>query len=962
MRLFLYTLSFTLVTSFISAQINHHSLVILDLNHVKDLNQIEKLELPVIHSFDELLVSRVDFNCIKKLKEMNIIFEVINENISDAELFLVTPKKKTSQLLKPESQNIVFERFNQFIVKNPVSIDKLISSGYNVAKLSESAVNFRNEKMILNNANINVDTTISNIVSNINADSVGYFIQSLQDFQTRFLFADTRDSVANWIKSQFVRLGFTDVLLDSFQYQGTWQANVIATLPGTILPDNYFVFGGHHDSYSSGNAYTFAPGADDNASGTAAVLEIARVIMQSGYQPRSTIKFVTFAAEEYGLWGSKHYAQYTLDQGMNVRLMINHDMISHTSRPLYISNVDINYYTGSDAWSSLAFEMVNNYSVLTPYYGSPNSSGSDSYSFWQRGFKAVYFEERDFSPYYHSPQDIITNYSMPYCAEVIKSSGALLLTAVKIPSEVKNFYLYDTGSGNSLSLNWFKNSDPDFSHYKIYVGLSSGNYYQSFTTSDSTYIIENLTEGTRYYIAVSSINTNGDESFLIERNIVPHSIPLAPQNLTAVPQWQSVELNWTKNLELDFAGYNIYRSTDSTDGYSRLNTQLLTDTLFTDINASSGIKFYYYVKAQDTDNNESEKSNLVVSRSVTLDKGILLVDATSDGNGSLLNPTDNEVDEFYNRILSGFSISNYDINTEGEISLMELAPFSTVIWQKDDNQNTIYTTQLIKIIKDYLNYGGNLLYVGHRPARVFGGSTSGGGTYGPGSFLYDYLKIDSSLYRNAARFWGGISLTAPYIDIFSDSTKTNPSLNYHLLGIESIVPRQTASTIYKFKTLFDSSSSFGNMKHQPVGVEYIGSDFKTITISFPLYYMNELQAKAFIETVLINKFNEVTEIEVDNEVDFTPTKFFLEQNYPNPFNPSTTIKYGIPDAGTGRALSTTIKVYDILGNEIATLVNEYKPAGRYEVEFNAERLASGIYFYRLQAGELVKTKKMILLR
>lgn len=957
MRLFLYTLCFAFISSFLSAQINQQLLISLELNKINDLNQFEKFQLPVIHLFDDILITRADKSLIKKLKELNIGFDIIDENISEAELYLATPKKNVLQVNKPETGVVIFERFKELIVKNPESIENIISNGYNIAKLSDSPVLFKNEKTIFNYASIDVDTTISNIVSNINADSVAYFIQSLQDFQTRFLFANTRDSVASWIKSQFIRFGFTDVVLDSFQYQGTWQSNVIATLPGVTLPDNYYVFGGHHDSYSSGNPYTFAPGADDNASGTAAVLEIARVMMQSGYQPRSTIKFVTFAAEEYGLWGSKHYAQYAFDQGMNVRLMINHDMISHTSRPLSASNVDINYYTGSDAWSNLAVEMVNNYSILTPYYGSPNSSGSDSYSFWQRGFKAVYFEERDFSPYYHSPQDIITNYSMPYCAEVIKSSGALLLTAVKIPSEVKNFYLYDTGSGNSLSLSWFENSDPDFSHYKIYVGLSSGNYYKNLTTSDTTYIIENLTEGTPYYIAVSSINTNGDESFLTERNMVPHSIPLAPQNLTAVPKWQSVELNWTKNLELDFAGYNIYRSTDSTGGYSRLNTQLLTDTLFTDINASSGIKFYYYVKAQDTNNNESEKSNLVVSRSVTLDKGILLVDATSDGNGSLLNPTDNEVDEFYNRILSGFSISNYDINTEGEISLMELAPFSTVIWQKDDNQNTIYTTQFIKIIKDYLNYGGNLLYVGHRPARVFGGSTSGGGTYGPGSFLYDYLKIDSSLYRNAARFWGGVSLTAPYADVFSDSTKTNPTLNYHLLGIESIVPNQSASTVYKFETLFDSSSSFGNMKHQPVGVEYIGSDFKTITISFPLYYMNELQAKAFIETVLIDKFNEVTGIEVDNEVDFTPTKFVLEQNYPNPFNPSTKIIWQSPLSS-----HQTIKVFDVLGNEVATLVDEYKPAGRYEVEFNAERLASGIYFYRLQAGELVKTKKMILLR
>jgi hypothetical protein len=958
MRLFLFSFCFTLITSFISAQTNQRLLISLDLKRVNDLNVIENLQMQVIHLFDDLLITRADMNVIKKLKDLNIGFQIIDKNISDAEYYLATPKKKSLHVDKPETGSIVFERFNEFILKNPGSIENLISSGYNIAKLSDSPVIFKNEKIIFNNPYFSVDTTISNIVSNINADSVEYFIQSLQNFQTRFLFANTRDSVASWIKYQFLRFGFTDVKLDSFQYQGTWQMNVVATITGNIYPEKIYVFGGHHDSYSSGDPMIFAPGADDNASGTAAALEVARIIMQSGYQPKSTIKFITFAAEEYGLWGSKHYAEYALNQGMDIKLMINHDMISHDTSPLHLGSVDINRYTqGSEVWSDMAIDIVNLYSVLTPYFGSTNSSSSDSYSFWQRGFDVVYFQERDFSPYYHSPQDVISNYNMPYCAEVIKSSGALLLTAIKMPSVIENYFLYDVGNGTSLSLMWLPNLDPDFANYKIYIGLNTGNYFQTFTTSDTSHIIENLTEGTTYYVAVSSVSSDGSESFLTERSMTPYSIPLAPENLIAVPKWHAVDLSWGKNIELDFAGYNLYRSIDSTGNYNKINTQLLTDTLFSDATVSSGIKYYYYVKAQDADNNESEKSNLVASRAVTLDRGILLVDATADGNGSLLNPTDLEVDEFYNSILSGFIKSDYDINSEGEISVMELAPYSTVIWQKDDNQNTIYSSQVIKVIKDYLDYGGKLLFVGHRPARVFGGLTSGGGSYGAGSFLFDYLKIDSSLYRNAARFQGGVSLTAPYLDIFYDSTKTNPTLNYHLLGIESIVPGQTANAIYKYETQFDSSTSFGSMKHQPVGVEYIGSDYKVITISFPLYYMNEPQAKALIETVLINKFNEVTGIGSDNGLKFTPTEFALEQNYPNPFNPSTKISWQSP-VGSHQ----TIKVYDVLGNEVATLVDEYKNAGRYEVEFNAINLSSGVYFYQIQAGEFVKTKKMILIR
>lgn len=88
-----------------------------------------------------------------------------------------------------------------------------------------------------------------------------------------------------------------------------------------------------------------------------------------------------------------------------------------------------------------------------------------------------------------------------------------------------------------------------------------------------------------------------------------------------------------------------------------------------------------------------------------------------------------------------------------------------------------------------------------------------------------------------------------------------------------------------------------------------------------------------------------------------PGEFYLAQNYPNPFNPSTKIKFQIADAGI-----VNLKVFDVLGKEILTLVNEQKPAGSYEIEFDASSLTSGVYFYQLKSGNLVQTKKMVLLK
>ena len=125
-------------------------------------------------------------------------------------------------------------------------------------------------------------------------------------------------------------------------------------------------------------------------------------------------------------------------------------------------------------------------------------------------------------------------------------------------------------------------------------------------------------------------------------------------------------------------------------------------------------------------------------------------------------------------------------------------------------------------------------------------------------------------------------------------------------------------------------------------------------------------------------YGDTTTVGVEDEEKPIATSFKLEQNYPNPFNPSTKIKFTIPVVETRHASSlqmVTLKVYDVLGNEIATLVNEEKPAGEYEVEFSGhseggQNLSSGIYFYQLvirgseinSEQALIQTKKMVYLK
>jgi hypothetical protein len=125
------------------------------------------------------------------------------------------------------------------------------------------------------------------------------------------------------------------------------------------------------------------------------------------------------------------------------------------------------------------------------------------------------------------------------------------------------------------------------------------------------------------------------------------------------------------------------------------------------------------------------------------------------------------------------------------------------------------------------------------------------------------------------------------------------------------------------------------------------------------YYITDPYAIDFQNILTYAKINNV---EYGTKVDVTiseklPIQAVLYQNYPNPFNPVTTIDYSVPKIGF-----VTIKVYDILGREVMTLLNENKLVGNYNVEFNASKLVSGVYFYRMQAGDFVQTKKLILLK
>jgi photosystem II stability/assembly factor-like uncharacterized protein len=201
----------------------------------------------------------------------------------------------------------------------------------------------------------------------------------------------------------------------------------------------------------------------------------------------------------------------------------------------------------------------------------------------------------------------------------------------------------------------------------------------------------------------------------------------------------------------------------------------------------------------------------------------------------------------------------------------------------------------------------------------------------------------------------------------------------HRVTIDSIVPVElssfTAAVEKNNVHLNWSTSTETNNKGfelQRVNVASMDDDWDVITFIPGSGTTTEPKQYSFVdENILSGKYKyrliqidydgtRKVEKEIEVEVNILPTEFALMQNYPNPFNPTTKIKYAVPSSGV--RLFVTLKIYDILGNEVTTLLNESKEPGEYEIEFDGSKLSSGVYFYTLRAGDFSASRKLLLIK
>jgi hypothetical protein len=362
------------------------------------------------------------------------------------------------------------------------------------------------------------------MVSEVAKNNLSSSIQDLQNFRTRRATTANLEKAGTYIYDFFNARGIP-VAYDAFtfSYQGTTYStrNVIATIQGKTAPEQIVIVGAHYDS-TSNQAYTSAPGADDNASGSAAVMELARIM--SNYSFDRTVRFICFSAEELGLWGSRHYTQEATQTGEDIHGMINLDMIGYAAKTG--EDLDLIANNTSEWLADLFVSCTGTYTTL-PILKSirPSVTGSDHSPFWDQGYSAVLGIEANplVNPHYHTTTDTLDTLDMDFATSVTRAALATAATLAQPASTP----LSPTGVAarsviarslfsrfKTVLISW-QSTDPTVTGFHLYRSTTPGGNYQRVNAAplkSGDYADRYLDPSKTYYYAVTAVDGQGRES------------------------------------------------------------------------------------------------------------------------------------------------------------------------------------------------------------------------------------------------------------------------------------------------------------------------------------------------------------------------------------------------------------------------------------------------------------------
>jgi len=329
--------------------------------------------------------------------------------------------------------------------------------------------------LALQSITLSQNPVIQTIINQTNIDSLTYFVRELSgDVQTiiggspytilsRNKNQPGNNMAANYIKQKLDSYGLVT-------YDQSWTGtgrNVYGVQLGTQYPNKKYIICAHYDDMPSG---TYAPGADDNASGTAAVIEAARIFTQ--YNSKYTIIYALWDEEEQGLVGSAYYALQAYNAGDSIMGVINLDMISYDSNSDGQAEIHTRPIANSISLKDNMLTLNTLYSVgLTLSTINPGATWSDHASFWNRNYGAICLIELDgdFNAYYHTVNDKIQYFNMPYFLKMSKAALGTVATLAELTDIVPVELLAFTASVKSseVQLLWSTASELNNKGFEI---------------------------------------------------------------------------------------------------------------------------------------------------------------------------------------------------------------------------------------------------------------------------------------------------------------------------------------------------------------------------------------------------------------------------------------------------------------------------------------------------------------
>ena len=273
------------------------------------------------------------------------------------------------------------------------------------------------------------DSLVWQLVNSVNADSVLETIRRLQNFYTRYSTTESLRQACSWMRGELADFGCDSTYLDTWSSQ--YAPNVVGVKIGRVTPELIYIIDGHIDNTSNFEP-DHCPGSDDNGSGTAAVVEAARVLADMDFD--CTVWFIGFTGEEQGLLGSADFAQRCRSRGDSVCGVLNFDMISYGRKEVDSFEVIGKPSNPNCAWlMDFYIAQADTFSALKPIrIMDAGARYSDHSSFWDQGYVAFCGIEDDFTPEYHHLGDTIGPLYYASCGtnnwlmatEAIKAAGA----------------------------------------------------------------------------------------------------------------------------------------------------------------------------------------------------------------------------------------------------------------------------------------------------------------------------------------------------------------------------------------------------------------------------------------------------------------------------------------------------------------------------------------------------------